>query len=135
MEISEILPLGGKKPRNLTLKKSTADISDSGFNSHSVLVLGDEDYCKIWDTTSPGTWVPRQNLARSDSSDKTVYKYLLNCEGKSLERYNAVDSKFVAKLAWDNMPPLTEVKGFVETDTGLSFILEGEKFIFFSKEA
>ena len=46
-----------------------------------------------------------------------------------------MDTEFVAKLAWDNMPPLTDVKGFVETDAGLTFILEGEKFIFFGKEA
>ena len=83
-----------------------------------------------------GTWVPKRSLARPDSSDETVYKYLLRCEGKRLENYKAIqmDANFVAKIAWDNMPPLTDVKGFAETDAGLTLILEGEEFIFFGKE-
>jgi hypothetical protein len=60
---------------------------------------------------------------------------LLRYEDKVLENYGELaDVNVVTKIAWDNMPPLTEVKGFAETDVGLTLILEGEKFIFFAKE-
>jgi len=105
------------------------------FNSHSVLVLGNDDHYLVWDGKLHGGWIRKQNRTRPDSSDKTVYKYLVRCEGKGLESSNVfVDATLVAKIAWDNFPPLTDVKGFVETDAGLTFILEGEKFIFFGKE-
>jgi len=107
------------------------------FGSQSILVLGSEDSCKVSDWATD-RWIDKQCLERPDYSDKTVYKYLLSCEAKVLENNNTrtrLDTEFVAKLAWDNMPPLTDVKGFVETDAGLTFILEGEKFIFFGKEA
>jgi hypothetical protein len=104
-----------------------------GFNNHSVLVLGNEDRYTIWDGKSPATWITKQH-PRPDYSDKTVYKYLLSCEAELNNHKAQLDAKFVAKLEWDNMPPLTDVKGFAETDAGLTLILEGEYLIFFGKE-
>jgi len=42
---------------------------------------------------------------------------------------------FVAKIAWDDMPILSNVKGLAETvEAGLTSIMEDEEFVFFSKE-
>jgi hypothetical protein len=69
-------------------------------------------------------------------SDKTVEKYLLQCDGNLLQRKAGlyIDVRFVAKIAWDDMPPMDEIKGLAETDVGLTMITESEQFIFFSKE-
>jgi hypothetical protein len=104
------------------------------FNNYSVLILGNEDQFHFWDG-SRDSWIPILKNTRPNSSDKTVYKELLRYEGKALENYGEqADVDVVAKIVWDNMPPLTEIKGFAETDAGLTLILEGEKFIFFGKE-
>jgi hypothetical protein len=104
------------------------------FDSRSLLVLADQDRFHVWDSDRQ-LWVRRPDCTRPDSSDKRVYKYLLSCEGKALEESKVqMDAKIVAKIAWDNVPSLRDVKGFVGTDAGLTLILEGEKFLFFGKE-
>ena len=105
-----------------------------GFNTRGLLVLAERDRLAKWDIRRKN-WVPIQNQRQPDLSDNTVYKYLVRCEGKGLvENGGEIDATFVAKIAWDDMPTLREVKGLAETEAGLTLIMKDEKVVFFSKE-
>jgi hypothetical protein len=105
-----------------------------GFNTRGLLVLAEEDRLEIWDIRRK-VWVPIQNQGQRDLSDNTVYKYLIRCEGKGLvENEGQIDATFVAKIAWDGMPILSEVKGLAATEAGLTLIMKDEKVVIFSKE-
>ena len=104
------------------------------FNNRFLLVLGNDVDFDLWDEAQ-FKWLSKQDRTRTDSSNTIIYKYLLRYEGKGVENVGAeAGTKFVAKILWDNMPPLTEVKGMAETEAGLTLILEGEKFMFFSNK-
>ena len=104
------------------------------FNTRGLLVLAEEDLLDMWDIKRK-FWIRAQNQRQRDLSDKTVYKYLVRCEGKGLvENGGQIDATFVAKIAWDDMPILREVRGLAETEAGLTLIMEDEKVVFISKE-
>ena len=105
-----------------------------GFTPQALLILGNEEHFDIWDVKRR-MWIRKHDRSPKDRSDGSLYKYLLKCEGKGLEKREAkMDANFVAKIAWDNMPPIEEVKGLAETEVGLTLILERENFIFLGKD-
>jgi hypothetical protein len=110
------------------------DFSVASVNSNSLSVLG--SYDQVYVSGRPqDVWLSKVARRRKDSSDKTVYKYLIRCEGKELEQRGAkVIANFTGRLVWDNMPPLTDVMAMAETEAGLTLLLEGEKLVFFGRE-
>jgi WD40 repeat protein len=108
-----------------------ADFTVFGVNRRSILVLTDEEYVQIWDIKK-NMWVRNENRQRVDSSDPTVYNFLVKCEGKGLVGGKGhLQVTILAKIVWDDyMPRLSEVRGVAETEAGLMLMLENEDFIF-----
>jgi len=98
-----------------------------GFDRKCLLVLVEHERFAVWDRNSIA-------LPKSDSSQND-WKYLLRFEGKALERVGKkLDATSVAKIAWNNLPSIDDVRALVETEAGLTLLLEGEKFISIGKE-
>lgn len=103
------------------------------YGRQCLLVLGHYDSLGVWDKKRR-TWVLKDGFTTANPLDKTVYKYLYQCEGKGLDHIGEqVKVKLAAKLVWSDMPTFTDVKAMAETESGLTLMLEGEKIMFFEK--
>jgi len=91
-----------------------------GVRHSSILIITNEETIDVWDAKL-GDWRRHDNLTPKDPGDKTPYKYLWKCGEKDPTEFS-----IIAKIAWDNMPSLGEIKGMAETDDGLTLIMEDE---------
>jgi hypothetical protein len=71
-----------------------------------------------------------------DPSDVLEYIYISEYESDWFlsDDIREMGPRFVRKLAWDDMPPLLDVKAVMETEGRVALFLEGEKFVYFEKE-
>jgi serine/threonine protein kinase len=100
-----------------------------GVKHPYILILTNEEMFDVWDITL-SRWRPQHIHTVKDPSDTTSYKYLWKCDGKALDKVGGpTEFSIIAKIAWDNMPPLREIRGLAEKDDGLTLITEDEKFI------
>jgi len=102
-----------------------------GSGHQSPIVLGNEEDVAYWDS-GRGRWIP---AVRSTRTTNKIYKNLWKWEQTEPGGSgNSIQFKVVAKMAWDDMPSMDEIKGSAATEAGLTLILEGEKFMFLGKE-
>jgi hypothetical protein len=97
-----------------------------GFDRQSLLVLVEHEHFVVW---APTFTMPKSDPNQND------WKYLLRFEGKALEKVSeTMEATSVVKIAWNNLPSIGDVRALVETEAGLTLLLEGEKFISIGNE-
>jgi len=107
-----------------------------GFNNRSLLLLGTENNSALWDTSQQKWKSTNFGGSSVDTSDKTVYTYLSKVDGEGFESEHRRGRSFssIAKLVWDGMPAMFDVKAAAESEERLALFLDGERFEYFEQE-